>query len=106
MSVIAKGLKKAGMKMEGDVLPPEQRTVKAFKRLISAMRAVEAEVLDEKSQAERQLNESLHKNLELHEENERLRVQLLQYRLKEGLGQIDALTTNDRTKLLEMSNVA
>lgn len=103
MSVIAKGLKKAGMKMEGDVLPPEQRTVKAFKRLISAMRAVESEVLDEKSQAERQLNESLQKNLDLREENEQLRVQLLQYRLKDGLSQIEALTTSDKTKLLELS---
>lgn len=104
MSVIAKGLKKAGMKMEGDVLPKDQRTVKGFKRLIAAMRAVEAEVLEEKSQAERQLNESLQKNLELQQENESLRAKLLQHRLKEGLGQIEALTVSDRTKLLELSN--
>ncbi len=105
MSVIQKGLKKAGMKMEGDVLPPEQRTVKAFKRLIAAMRSVEAEVLDEKSQAEHQLNEQLQNNLLLQKENERLRTILLQHRLKDELGKFESLTVNDRSKVLELANV-
>jgi hypothetical protein len=105
VSVIQKGLKKAGMKMEGDALPKEQRTVKAFRRLIAAMRAVEAEVLDEKSQAERQLNEALQDNLHLRARNEQLRALLVQHQLTEGMGQIEALTAGDKNKLLELSKV-
>jgi hypothetical protein len=100
MSVIEKGLKKAGLKLQADALPKEQRTVKVFQRLIAAMRAAEAEVLDQLSASQRQHNETLQQNLDLHARVRVLEAEILRHRLKDGLGEIEALTTNDRTKLL------
>jgi hypothetical protein len=104
MSVLEKGLKKAGLKLDGsNALPKEQRTVKAFQRMIAAVRAAEAEVQDQLSEAQALLNEQLKKNLAMQEENERLRIELLKVRLKEGLGQVEALTVHDRARLLALS---
>jgi|SRR5262245_63196199 len=106
MSVIQKGMKKAGIDLLGDMPPARQRSGKWWQRAIAALRAAEAAELDLKAQAERQLNEALQKNLELQQENERLRTELLQCRLKEGLVQIEALTAGDRTKLLELAGAS
>lgn len=101
--IIEKGLKKAGLRLEADALPKNQRTVKSFQRLIAAMRAAEAEVQDRLSDSERQLNEALQKNIELQERVHILESEVLKHRLKEGLEQIPALTVADRTRLLGYS---
>jgi hypothetical protein len=103
VSVIAKGLQDAGLSMTADTLPPDQRTVKTFRNLISAMRAAEAEVLGRLDDSRAQLNEALRKNLELHERVRVLEAELLKYRLKEGLDHVASLTTGDRAKLLELA---
>ena len=96
MSVLAKALKATGLEMVGDALPPKDRKVKTFQRLIAAVRACEAEVMDTLSDAEHQLNESLRRNLTQQQENERLRAELLGHRLSE----ISALSPADRQKVL------
>ncbi len=104
MSVIEKALAKEGMAMVADTLPKGQRGVKSFQRLIAAMRACEAEVLDRLSKAEEEQNKALRQNLELHERLRRLEAENLQHRLKNKLGEIDSLTVGDRTRLLEVSH--
>ena len=103
MSIVEKSLKKAGLKIQADALPKEQRTVKCFQRLIAAMRATEAEVQDRLSDSERELNEALQKNLTLHERLRQLEAENLRLRLKERMEQIPALTVADRSNLLELS---
>lgn len=103
MSVIEKALKKAGLKVQADTLPKEQRGVKPFQRFMAALRVVEAEAQDLLTEAQNQLNEQLRVNLQQQQRIHSLEAELLRYRLKEGLGEIEALTTHDRTKLLELS---
>lgn len=103
--IIEKALKKAGMKLEGDVFPKDQRTQKHFKRAIAALRACEAEELAEHMKADRELNEAQKENLRLHERLRVIEAELLQLRLKDRLEQIPALTVNDRTRLLECSGI-
>lgn len=103
MSVIERGLKRAGLTLRGDALPPEQRTVKTFQLLMAELRVAADEQQDRLNDAERQLNEALRQNLILQERLHALEDELRRYRLKEGLGAIDALTLSDRAKLLELS---
>jgi hypothetical protein len=101
MSVIEKSLAKVGLSMEADKLPKGSRTVKVFQRLIAAMRAAEAEVQEALSSAHHQLNEALRKILDLQAENHKLRAELQRLKVKEQLDAMEALTTADRTLLLE-----
>jgi hypothetical protein len=105
MGLIEQSAKEAGLgPLVGDKLPPSQRTQKDFQRFISNVRALESAVKDQLAQSERELNESLHRELLLREENEVLRNELRQYRLREKIGELQ-LTVADRTKLLELSDV-
>src|SRR5262245_19893964 len=103
MSVIQKALKTAGMEMGADTLPKKQRGVRAFQRLIAAVRAAEGEMQDQLSQAEVDLNKALHENLVLHERLRVLEAENLQHRLRSRLGEIDSLTSADRNRLLEVT---
>ncbi len=105
MSVIEKALEKSGLTMEADRLPPKQRTVKAFQRLIAAMRAAESEVYDRLSDSERQLNESLRQNLALQQHVRELEGKLLRHELADRFDQIGSLTVADKTRLLECAGV-
>ncbi len=104
MSVLEKGLKKAGLKLEADTLPKEQRTVKVFQRLIAAVRAAEAELNDRLSESEHQLNDSLRASLDLQEENTRIKFELMQLKLKDRMTGMDTLTVADRARMLECAN--
>jgi hypothetical protein len=102
MSIIEKSLQKVGLEVVGDALPQGQRTVKAFRRLIAAMRAAEAEVQDALTTAQRGLNDSLQKNTKLLEKNRELETKLLRYGLSEKIDNISKLTVEDKTRLLEV----
>jgi hypothetical protein len=106
MSIVEKAATKAGVELQADALPPKQRQVKTFQRLIAAMRACEAEVQDRLGDAERQLNEALLKNLELQERVHKLEGELLKVRMKTRLDCIESLSIADKAKLLEFSGVA
>jgi hypothetical protein len=111
MSALDKGLEKVGLTLDdGNALPKDQRTVKVFRRLIAAVRAAEAEVADQRSEAQvrenearARENESLQKVLSLQAENERLRVELRNFRLKEGLERVAELSVHERSRLLALS---
>lgn len=103
MSILQKSLAKEHIELLGDALPKSQRTVKVFRGLMAAIRAAEAELMDHLSRAERELNESLRHNLELQERVRVLEGENLRHRLKQNLDEISALTTGDKTKLLELS---
>lgn len=106
MSIIEAALKKEKLKLQADALPPEQRTVRVFQRLIAAMRACEAEVQDRLGSAERELNQTLQTNLDLQERVHRLEAELMKHRLKEQLDGISTLSVMDRTRLLSVSDSA
>jgi hypothetical protein len=59
--------------------------------------------MDRLAQSERELNEALQQNLTLQEQVHRLEGQLLAFRLKEKLDEIDSLASVDRTKLLQVA---
>jgi hypothetical protein len=101
--IVEKSLTKAGLTMEGDKLPQKDRTVKTFQRLIAAVRATEGEVMERLSNAERELNDSLRANLTLQERCHKLEAELRHYKVAEVTGTMEALTTADRTKLLEVA---
>ncbi len=103
MSLIEKSLEKAGLTMEADRLPKKDRTVKVFQRLIAAMRATEAGVMDRLSSSEKELNDSLRANLEIQERCHQLDSELKRYKIDERLGEIESLTSADKTKLLEVA---
>lgn len=101
--IIEKALKNAGLTMEGDTLPKKDRKVKTFQRLIAAVRAAEAAVLDDDSASKRALNESLQQTLLLQERVHTLESELRKYKFSERLQEIGSLTTADRTKLLDVA---
>ena len=101
--IVEKSLKKCNLTLEGDALPKANRQVKTFRRLIAAIRATEAEVLEELSKSQSELNAALQANLELQERCHRLASMLTQHKLAERLSAIDTLTTADRNLLLEVS---
>jgi chromosome segregation ATPase len=98
--IVEKSLRRAGLTLEADSLPKKDRKVKSFQRLIAAMRATEAEVLDRLGESEQALNKALRENLELQDRLHILERELQKVRLKEHLDSIEALTVADRTKLL------
>ena len=102
MSVIAEGLKRAGLTMQADALPKSDRTVKTFQRLIASIRATEAEVQDRLSAAESHLNQSLQTNLELQERCHKLEDIVRRQRIAEKLSSIESLSLADRRLLLEV----
>jgi hypothetical protein len=106
MSVVAKALKDAGLNLVGDSLPPKDRKVKTFQRLIAAMRACEADVQDQLSESERQLNNSLQATLELQGRVHALEGELLKLRLEKSLNDVASLTTADRQKVLAAAPTA
>ncbi len=103
MSVIDAALKEVGIKLNGDTLPKGERTVKAFRRLIAAMRSAEAVVIDDLSAAQNETNVALKLQVELQERCHHLERLVAKYELTERLGAIDALSTADRNLLLEVS---
>jgi hypothetical protein len=103
VSIVEKSVRKAGLRLEHDTLPPEQRKVKCFQRLIAAMRACEAEIQDELEEAQRKLNESLENTLHLQDRLHKAEGELIQLRLKDHIDGIAALTVSDKTKLLEFA---
>lgn len=105
MSVLQKALDDCGLQLEGDKLPKKQRQQRVFQRVIAAIRAAEAKTIDDLAASEREANEAHKRNLELLERVRELEAQLLRSRLKEGMEQIQGLTMNDRSKLLDLSSV-
>ena len=104
MSLVEKSVARAGMgPLVADTLPAKPRGVKSLQRLIAALRATEAEVQDRLSASERDLNNALRQNLALAERVRLLEAENLQHRLKSRLGEIEALSSSDRTRLLEVS---
>jgi len=91
MSILEKSLRKTGLKLEADALPKEQRKVKVFQRLIAAVRAAEAEMIDRQFEIERELNEALEESRQLEHENTQLKFRLAQLQLKETMSEIDTL---------------
>jgi hypothetical protein len=106
MGIVETACKREKMKITADTLPREHRGVRAFQRLIAAVRAAEAEMQEHLSKSERSLNEALQKTLEMAERIQELEGQLLQYRLRDKLDQVPSLTVADKQRLLEMSPVA
>ena len=100
---IDKALAKTGLTLEGDSLAKENRNVKTFKRLISAIRAAEAAVQDDLSRSQVELTDSLRKNLEQKEQIHLLQTELQKLKLKEQLEGMD-LTTANRQQLLEVTS--
>ncbi len=80
MSVLEKGLKKAGLKLE-------------------------AELNDRLSESEHQLNDSLRASLDLQEENTKIKVELMQLKLKDRMTGMDTLTVADRARMLECTSI-
>lgn len=66
-------------------------------------RAGEAEVEQELSAAQRNLNDALRANLALQERTHKLEAERRRYKVAEVTGTMDALTTSDRMKLLEVA---
>ena len=100
MSVIQKALAQENLKLEGDTLPADQRTCRVFKRLIAAVRAAEAEVMDELDKARKQTTEALRQNLILHEKLRQRDAEVAAFRLVKEMGLIEGLSGADRKKLL------
>jgi uncharacterized protein with PIN domain len=101
MSIIQEGLARAGMELHGDALPVKERTVKAFQRLIAAMRAAEAEVEKEMRVQGIELHTALRDNLKLQERCHHLEGELRRLRVGEVLAGVEAMTTIERAKVLE-----
>jgi hypothetical protein len=101
MSILEKSLKKTGLKLEADALPKEHRKVKVFQRLIAAVRAAEAEMIDRHLELEHQLNEALRQTAEARAEAVEAKSELIQYKLKERMSGMDGLTIADKAKMLE-----
>lgn len=106
MMLIEKALERAELTIEGDVLPKSKRTVKAFKKLISTMRSVEAEMLRLHDADRIALNEQLKLNLELQAECHELRARLAKLELKAKLETLSSLTEADRDNLLSHNAAA
>ncbi len=101
MNVLQTALKKSGVKLEGDALPAEQRTVKTFKKVIAAVRAAEADMSDQLFDVQGQLNKTLKDNFQLHERIRELENELIALRLTQRMSDIDSLTVADRAAMLE-----
>ncbi len=101
MSILERSLKKTGLKLEADTLPKEQRKVKVFQRLIAAVRAAEAEMIDRHLELEHQLNEAFRANAELREETTKIKFELMQFKLKDRMSDIGSLTVADKARMLE-----
>ncbi|MHC4406337.1 MAG: hypothetical protein ACYTG0_42440 [Planctomycetota bacterium] len=106
MSVLQKSLEKAQLELVADALPKKDRTVKTFQRLIAAIRATEAEVVDRIHNSETEKNECLRKLLQLQERNHRLESALKLSRVRERLNSMERLTSADKQQLLEVSSEA
>ena len=100
-----KELDKSGVKLTHDsTLPPGERTIKNFKRVIAAVRAAEADAQDQIHAANESCREAQDKVILL---QERLRVvenELKQFKIKERLEELQSVTANDRMRLLEAAN--
>jgi hypothetical protein len=110
VSVLNKALKKEGIRLQGDALPKELRTVKAFQRLIAAMRACEQEVVDHISDLQTKYNESLKVNVDLQgtvhdlqDEVHQLKGECAKFRLADWSAGLQSLTSTDRQRMLEVA---
>src|SRR5262245_28682073 len=110
MSIVEKAFANAQLTLgENNALPPGQRTVKVFQQVIKALRAAEADVLDREAansvawnNAERERNTALQTMMKLQDKVKQLENELRAFRAKEWAATVDALSTGDRTRLLEV----
>ena len=101
--IFEKACAELGVRMEGDQLPIEFRTQRFFKRLIAAARDAEAGVLQMLMEAEQKRNGANEKCLAAQQRIHYLENELRKIRWKESLESVEALTVNDRAKLLEFA---
>ena len=88
---------------EDNSIPKDQRTQKVFKRIISAVRAAEAEANDEIRESNQSLRVAQSQVIELQARVNLLESELRRYKVSERLQDIEKLTVADRQKLLEVA---
>jgi hypothetical protein len=103
MSVIQEAMKREGLKLVGDALPKKDRKVKVFQRVIAAIRAAEHEMQQELNRAQERLNSVLLESQAKDQKISRLEKEVLRHRVAEWTESVPAITTQDKTKLLELS---
>src|SRR5215831_5102780 len=106
--ILEEALKEANLELYRDALPADQRTVKVFAHLIKELRKAEAVLLkeyqDRAQKAEREANEALKENLRLQQVIQQKDGELLKYRLMDRMTGMNALSVNDRQRLLEIAD--
>ena len=101
---IDKHFEKSGVRLSDDnTLPPGERTCRAMKRLIAAVRAAESEFNDEIRDTNERCRVSQAQVITLQDENRHLEGELRRFRVSEKLTECESLTSSDRTKLLEVA---
>lgn len=100
--IIEKAAATAGIEMDGDVLARGNRTQKHFKRLIHAVRAAEAAQQEESRSLNEDVRRTLRENLQLRDQNEKLRAELYSLRLKQKVDELH-LTPEASTNLLAVA---
>lgn len=89
---------------EDNSLPPGHRTQKNVKRLIAAVRACEGEFNDELRAANERCREAQDKVIALQDRLRTVENELKRFKVQERLNDMEALTTDDKTALLECSS--
>jgi len=101
---IDKYFERRGVELSDDnSLPKGQRTQKNVKRVIAAVRAAEAEFNDELQAANERCRAAQDKVIALQDRLRTVENELKRYKVEQRLGEIEALTTADRTMLLEVA---
>lgn len=103
---IEKEFEKRGIQLADDnSLPKGQRQQRMFKRVITAVRAAEAESNDQLRDANERCREAQSQVIQLQDENQRLKQELMKIRLERTLhgDEYGKLTVSDRDRLLEAS---
>lgn len=86
---------------EDGTQPIGQRTQRHFKRVIAAVRAAEADYMDQLNESNERCREAQSHVIELQEKVRLLENELRRYKLTQKLSEIPALSTTDRSRLIE-----
>jgi len=100
MSIIQDALKREKLTLEADALPPDQRTVRVFRRLIAAIRAAEAEVHSRLGTAEAKLNEALEREIGKDARIHFLEALLMKQQVQAEMDTMEKLSTVDKARIL------
>jgi hypothetical protein len=101
MSLIEKAVARAGMELLGDKFPQRQRGVKWMQRFLTELRKGASEMIDHLLEIEKDRNDAQRRISLLQERIRVLENENREHRVKAWASGIEALTTADRTKLIE-----